>query len=337
MTKYTQKGLTLLEILISVSIAGILIAAISGFINTALNAGQTTHFQNDTQQQARFAMQRMTRAVSKSRQLRLPLGENLNTKCSESVRGDNSDSDANNNCNDIGVLAVALDPTLDRDKDGWADANNDKDFLDVNKSGTRDAGEPEQIDEDTGKDNNNDGASGIKDIDDDGDINADIDGLSTTDNDEDGINNEDSIDGVDNDNPLDGSIDEDIDKDMNGNLKPGITGVDDDYDGAVDDGVIDDDDEDGAVSEDWIDEQVFFLDKTDPNNYKLKERLPDINAVDGADYTEYVIVENVSQFRIERLLGANGSTVLVDITLTLSPPGSQPVILNTRVGVDGGL
>ncbi len=112
-----QQGLSLLEVLISVAIAGLLIAAISGMIGAALNTERGTRVQNDSLQQARFAMQSMVNAVSKSRQLLLPLGENPATAWSESQRN---------------VLAVTLDPTLDRDKDGWADANNDKDFLDVN-------------------------------------------------------------------------------------------------------------------------------------------------------------------------------------------------------------
>ncbi|SJM94539.1 hypothetical protein CRENPOLYSF2_4040006 [Crenothrix polyspora] len=305
MTKYSQKGLSLLETLITVAIAGVLIAAISGFINTALNVGQATHSQHDTLQQARFAMQRMSRAVSKSRQLRIPLGGSIRN-----------------------VLAVSLDPTLDRNKDGWADANNDKDFLDANKNGTRDTGEPERIDEDAGTDNNNDGLAGIKNIDDNGDGQVDV--KNTTDNDEDNGNGEDANNGIDDDG--DGSIDEDTDKDMNSDGKPGITGVDDDYDGTVDDGAIDDDDEDGAVSEDWIDEQVFYLSGT-----TLLERLPNINAVNGADYTEYAIADNVSQFRVERLMGGNGSAVLVDITLTLSPAGGKPFTLNTRVAISSGL
>lgn len=350
----SQTGLTLLETLIAVAIAGVLIAALSGVISTALNTGQTIHMQNDTLQQARFAMQRMVRAASKSRQLRIPLGENtdpINSPWSESVRGDTADGYP-----DIGVLAVSLNPTLDRNKDGWADANNDKDFLDVNKSGTRDAGEPERIDEDTGVDNNNDGFSGIKGIDDNGD--GQVDGKNTADNDEDGGNNEDSMNitkdaltkATDDDPTPDGSIDEDIDKDMNKDNKPGIANFDDDYDDPnnPDEGNSDDDDEDGLRDEDWVDEQVFFLDNTDPKNIKLMERIPNINAVNGADYTEYAIAENVSQFRVERVLGANGSTVLVDITLTLwplgcdplkpnIPVGCEPVSLNTRIGVGSGL
>jgi prepilin-type N-terminal cleavage/methylation domain-containing protein len=317
MTKYTQKGLTLLEILIAVAIAGVLITALSGVINTALNAGQSTHMQNDTLQQARFAMQRMSRAVSKSRQLRIPLGENPATPSPqlESVRN---------------VLAVSLDPNLDRDKDGWADANNDKDFLDVNKNGTRDAGEPERIDEDTGNDATNDGKAGIAGIDDDND--GAVDEGASTDNDEDSISFEDTINDTDDDG--DGSIDEDFGKDMNGDGKSGTSGVDDDFDGTIDEGNSNtaDDDEDGVGGEDWIDSQVFFL-----NGTTLMERMPNINPDDGTAYSEYVIAENVTQFRVERVLGANGSTVLVDITLTLSPSSGQPFSLNTRVGIGSGL
>lgn len=311
----SQTGLTLLEMLISVVIAGLLIAALSGVISTALNTGQTIHMKNDTLQQARFAMQRMSRAVSKSRQLQIPLGENTTTAWSESVRN---------------VLAISLDPTLDRNKDGWADANNDKDYLDVNKNGTRDAGEPERIDEDTDNDATNDGKAGIAGIDDDFD--GVVDEGASTDNDEDSISFEDIINDTDDDG--DGSSDEDFGKDMNGDGKSGISGVDDDFDGTIDEGNSNtaDDDEDGVGGEDWIDNQVFFLSGT-----TLTERLPNINAADGAAYTEYPIAENVSQFRVERVLGANGSTVLVDITLALLPSGGEPVSLNTRIGVGSGL
>jgi prepilin-type N-terminal cleavage/methylation domain-containing protein len=317
MTKYAQTGLTLLETLIAVAIAGILLAAISGFVNTALNAGQSTHSQNDTLQQARFAMQLMNRAVSKSRQLRIPLGENSTTAWSESIRN---------------VLAVSLDPTLDRNKDGWADANNDKDFLDVNKNGARDAGEPERIDEDFDLDSNSDGMPGIINIDDDGDGTVDEgnSALARHDDDEDGQADEDVINGLDDDS--DGAIDEDPFSDMNNDGKAGVSGVDDDLDGTVDEGDQNDDDEDGSVIEDWADEQVFFLSGT-----TLMERLPNINGADGTAYMEYAIAENASQFRVERVVGANGSTVLVDITLTLSPPVGDPVSLNTRVAVGGGL
>ena len=107
--------------LIAAVIAGFFMKALTDVVNTALDTGQSTHQQNDNLQQARFALQRMTRAASKSRALRIPLAENAATAWSESVRN---------------ALAVGLDPTLDRDKDGWADANNDRDYLDVNKNGS---------------------------------------------------------------------------------------------------------------------------------------------------------------------------------------------------------
>jgi prepilin-type N-terminal cleavage/methylation domain-containing protein len=308
-----QQGLSLLEVLLAVAIGGVLIAAISGVVGNALDAGRDTRVQNDTLQQARFAIQRMVHAVSKTRYLMIPLGENPATTWTESIRN---------------VLAVTLDPTLDRNKDGWADANNDKDFLDVNKSGSRDAGEPERIDEDTDNDSTNDGKSGIIGIDDNGD--GTVDAQNVMDNDEDSLKFEDNINRIDDDG--DGSIDEDTDWDMNGDGKPGVAGVDDDFDGLIDEGNKDDDDEDGVRNEDWLDPVVYFL-----SGNTLMERLPNINPVSGTNYTEYPIADNVSQLLVTRLMGGNGSTALVEITLTLSPPGADPVTLTTRVGVASGL
>jgi prepilin-type N-terminal cleavage/methylation domain-containing protein len=309
----SQQGLSLLELLISLAIAGLLIAAISGVVGTALNAQRGTQVKNDTLQQARFAMQRMVNAVSKTRYLMIPLGENPSTAWSESQRN---------------VLAVTLDPTLDRDKDGWADANNDKDFLDVNNNGAKNVGEPERIDEDTAADNTNDANAGIAGIDDGG--NGVVDDGSANNNDEDSSDFEDGINGIDDD--VDGSIDEDNNIDMNGDGQPGITGVDDDFDGSIDEGKKDDDDEDGVISEDWRDPVVYFL-----NGTTLMERMPNINPASGADYTEYPIADNVSQLLVKRVMGGNGTTALVDISLTLSPPGADPVTLNTRIGVGSGL
>ena len=121
-----QQGMSLLEIVISVAIAGMLMAGISSAISGAIEAQRNTRAQNEALQQTRFALNRMVTAVSKTRYLMIPLAENPATAWAESQRD---------------VLAVTLDPTLDRDQDGWADANNDKDFLDVNNNGTRNVGE----------------------------------------------------------------------------------------------------------------------------------------------------------------------------------------------------
>ncbi|MDD5112484.1 MAG: prepilin-type N-terminal cleavage/methylation domain-containing protein [Methylobacter sp.] len=308
-----QQGFTLLETLIALTIAAMLIVTISGVVNTALTAQLVTKAQHDNLQQARFAMERMVNAVQQSKMLMLPLNENATTAWSESVRN---------------VLAVSLEITLDNNKDGWADANNDMDFLDINNNGSRDTGEPERIDEDVNKDNTNDAASGIIGIDDDGD--GLIDESSATDNDEDGQQNEDIINGLDDD--ADGSTDEDLDQDMTGDGKAGISGIDDDFDSQIDENPVNDDDEDNITGEDWLDPHVFYL-----NGTTLMERLPTILPANGASYTEYVIAENVSQFRVERIIPGNVTSVLVDITLTIAPAEGAPLTLNTHVVVSGRL
>lgn len=316
-SKTKQQGYTLVEMTLALLIAAILILGMDGILNTALQARRYAEDQNKTLQQARFAMQQMLTAVSKTRRLLLPMGDNPATAWSESIRD---------------VLAVTLDPTMDRNKDGWADANNDKDYLDVNNNGSRDVDEPERVNEDTGGDINDDGEAGIKGIDDDGDGAVDESDATTAskDDDEEGTSDEDYLNGVDQD--ADGQIDEDISGDMNFDFAPGILGVDDDFDGSIDEGNIQDDDEDGSPNEDWFDTVVFFL-----NGTTLMQRIPDINPVDGTDYTEYPIAEDVSQLRVERILANDGESVLVDITLTISPVDIEPVTLNTRIGVASGL
>jgi len=116
--------------------------------------------------------------------------------------------------------------------------------------------------------------------------------------------------------------------DVNGDNQPGVAGYDDDYDGSIDEGTNNDDDEDGSRDEDWFDPVVFFL-----NGTTLMERLPDINPAHGADYSEYAIAENVTYFRVERIAGA--STLLVDLTLEITLPDSEPTSLNTRVRIGG--
>jgi len=308
-----QSGLTLIELLIAVTIAGFLITGMQGLVSKALNAETSTRIRNDSLQQGRFAMQLMVKSVRMTRRLMIPLAENTNTVYSESERD---------------VLAVTLDPTLDRDQDGWADGNNDKDYLDVNGNGSRDAGEPERVDEDTQGDMTNDNKSGIILIDDDGDGN--IDESAVADDDEDSLFDEDKLDNIDNDN--DGSIDEDMGHSMRETGSPGIQGVDDDYDGSIDEGDGKDDDEDGPQGEDWLDPVVYFL-----NGTTLMQRVPNINPTDGADYQENPIVENVSDFKVIRIPQGSSGVVLVDITLEITSSDGELVSFNTRVGVGSGL
>ncbi len=311
-------GFTLIEVLVTVVIMGLILLGIAGVLEQALRAESATRERNDLTRQARFALDRMTMAVSATKLLLVPLAENPVTAWSESVRNP-------------GVLAVTLDPTLDRDGDGWADANNDKDFLDLNQNAVRDPGEPERIDEDLDNDATNDGKAGIAGIDDDGD-NA-IDEGNSVDDDEDGdFGNEDWLNGADDDG--DGAVDEDFDKDLNRDGSPGVAGVDDDGDGLIDEGMpslLDDDDEDGQKSEDWLDVVAYFL-----SGSTLIERTPNQNPVDGNDFTERIIADNVASFRVERIPKGAGRAVLVDITLALAGDKVN-VQLHTRVRVGAGL
>lgn len=314
-------GFTLTEVLVTVVILALILVGIAGVLEQALRAESATRERNDLTRQARFALDRMTRAVSATNLLLVPLAENPGTAWSESVR-------------DPGVLAVTLDPTLDRDNDGWADGNNDKDFLDLNQNAIRDPGEPERIDEDLDNDATNDGKAGIAGIDDDGDgaIDEADDGEDVVDDDEDNVSsNEDWVNGIDDDG--DGAVDEDFDKDMNRDGAPGVAGVDDDLDGLIDEGMpslLGDDDEDGQNSEDWLDVTAYFLSGT-----TLMERMPNVNPGDGNDFSERVIAGNVTRFRVQRVPQGAGRAVLVDITLGLTGENAN-VELHTRVRVGAG-
>ncbi len=313
-SKTHAAGFTLTEVLVTVVILALLLVGIAGVLEQTLRAESATRERNDLTRQARFALDRMTAAVSATRLHLLPLAENPGTAWSESVR-------------EPGVLAVTLDPNLDRDNDGWADGNNDKDFLDLNQNAIRDPGEPERIDEDLSDETTNDSMPGIVGIDDDGDGSIDESAVME-DDDEDGSINEDLANGVDDDG--DGAVDEDGRHDMNFDGQPGVALVDDDLDGSVDEGHHFDDDEDGTLDEDWLDVVAYFLSGT-----TLVERTPNVNPVNGNDFTERVIAENVSRFRVERIPQGAGRAVLVDITLGLTGENAN-VELHTRVRVGAG-
>lgn len=172
-----QAGLTLVEVLLAVAIGGLLLAALHGVAGQALSAETEARERNDLERDARLAMGRMVAAVSGSPRLLLPLADRPSTTRVESVR-------------EPGVLALTLDPTIDRDRDGIADADNDGDG---------------RIDEDLSADASNDGAPGIAGMDDDGD--GVIDKGVVSDNDENGSADVDAVSGIDDDG--DGRVDED--------------------------------------------------------------------------------------------------------------------------------
>ena len=285
--------------IVSLAIAALIISSMIGMISGAFEAGKNTQDRNNVARDGRFAMQRMARTVSRSRHLVLPLPENVNTPWSESNRNP-------------GVIAVTMDPELDRDSDGVMDADNDADGL---------------IDEDLPDDNNFDGAPGILGIDDDGDglidEHAPDDGTPgwsaswySSNNDEDLDWSEEVLNGIDDDG--DGAIDEDINGDMDLAWRdPGR-----DYH---------DDDGDGTIDEDWYDLVVYHLDGSN-----LLERMPNLNPTSGADFTESVIAEKVVEFQVIRLATNNSNVILLDITLVVGD-GSNAARFQTKVRVGAGL
>lgn len=292
---------TLIEVLVAVAISSILMLSLAGVVTNTLAANEDSRKRNALTRDARFAMERMVRAVSRTQRLLVPFADKAWTAHSESIF-------------DPGVLAVTLDPTLDRDIDGIADADNDGDG---------------RVDEDLPGDTSNDGKPGLIGIDDDNSGIADhIDSPIVDDDESNDLQaDEDPIDGIDDEG--DQNVDEDPGPDNNGDGAPGIAGFDDDGDGSIDEGPHTDDDEDGLVNEDWYDAVVYFL-----SGSNLIERHPNLAPVDGTDYTERIIAEDVTSFRIERLPRALNRADLVDITLGLGS-GNASVLVQQRVRVGG--
>ena len=297
------QGFTLVELLVTIVIASLIMVAIGRVVGETLYLYATTIARQELTREASFAMSRLTAAVRGAEYLFIPLDENPSTVWSESVRE---------------VLALSLNPAVDRDQDGVADADDDGDGL---------------VDEDLKDDNNRDLAAGIVGIDDNGD--GIVDTMHSGDDDEDGVHGEDPINGIDDDN--DGSIDEDTGDDMNNDGASGLVGIDDDGDGTIDEDDLVDDDEDGKTNEDGYNPVVFFLSGT-----TLMERTPvtwDENGdatIDGLDFVENPVADNVSAFRVERLVKGARRKTLVDITLTLDS-GGDSITLHTLTRVGGAL
>ncbi len=283
--------MTLVEVLLTLAVVTVLLAGLSTVLAEALNQWRHGQGRSELLYQGRFAMERMVEAASRSRRLMVPLADNPATPWEEDERE---------------ILAVTLDPGLDRDSDGFADADNDKDGL---------------IDEDIPTDNTNDTVTGIIGIDDDGDGTIDelaAGGDGYTDNDEDGSKREDCIDGIDNDG--DGTVDEDIPKDndrLGGDKNP--------YDN----------DGDGLKHEDWLDPVVFFV---SADEKRLMERMPDLNPVSGADFTERAIAEAESvELEVERLtMEPDERAVQVKITLNLKDAQGESATFKAQVRVGRG-
>ena len=322
----TSNGFTLIELLISLALAGLLLVAMSGLVDRVLGTDELVTERNELQRDARFAMDRMVRTVSHTRNLLLPGADNPNTNWPEHVREQTvpASPPIGSSTFATAVLAVTLPEYVDLDADGFPDADDDNDG---------------EIDEDLPNDAHHDFQPGIMLVDDDGDGTVD-EGSSWAEDDEDGLENEDPIDGIDNDG--DGSIDEDPPSDSNGDGCPGICGVDDDSDGNIDGGNDDDDDEEGGEFEDGYDPVVFYLDGS-----SLIERMPvpwnedgistPDGPIDGRDFVTSTIANNVTRVRFERTVPTADSPQLVFIDLELTGNSGVVVNLSARVRVGGAL
>jgi hypothetical protein len=303
----------------------VLYVGIGGVASQALQTHDMVSEHNELTREARFAMEQMVRAVSRSPRLLLPLADNLATPWPEHIRVEPAAAVAPS-IKSTAVLAVTQDPAVDLDGNGTPDADNDGDG---------------RLDEDLPSDATKDGKAGITGIDDNGDGYIDDSAVGSWDDDEDDSADEDTVYN-NNDADGDGSIDEDPNADMNFDFAPGVSNVDDDGDLIIDEGGALNswnDDEDGLTDEDWYDPVVFYL-----VNGTLMQRIPapwDTNGsgtVTGSDYIEEPIAENVSRFRVERVPPKGNRPARVDLTLVLTgPDGKETVSLHHRVRVGGAL
>jgi prepilin-type N-terminal cleavage/methylation domain-containing protein len=312
-----MRGYTLLELLIALGLASLVMLGLGGVVRSSA-AGEAQRGERDAlAADAQFALERMTAALRDTPLLLLPFADNPGTGADEAVR-EQSIPARTGHASETAVLAVALPRTLDRNGDGLPDADTDGDG---------------RFDEDHHTDSTDDGATGIKGIDDDNDGLVDEILLYVGDDDEDGALGEDPLNGLDDDG--DGGVDEDVPVDMDDDGRPGVSGVDDDGDGVADEGNYSDDDEDGRVSEDGIEPVVFHL-----NGATLMERVPvpwDVNkdgSVNAGDWVDEPLAEGVTFFRVERITG--GRSDLVDLTLELASASGIRVRLATRRRVGPG-
>ncbi|MDJ0833728.1 MAG: hypothetical protein QNJ69_09425 [Gammaproteobacteria bacterium] len=319
-----HSGFSYIELLLAVAIGTILMGALIGVVYTASESQDDVEQRNKLTSDARFAMNRMLDMLGRSDHLMLPLRDNPDTNWPEHIREQTRPPSPPIGSSTLAtaVLAFALPKDIDANNDGFPDADNDKDG---------------KIDEDLPTDNNNDGEDGILGIDDDGD--GSVDESTVNDNDEQGGELDDLINGLDDDG--DGSIDEDVGGDMNGDGEDGIIGVDDDGDFSIDEpaGSAIDDDEDEKVGEDWYDSVVYFMQGDD-----LVERMPvarDVNndsVIDGKDFIESDLADDVIRFRIERIDNPSLRRQLVDIQLDLINRDTGEVLqLHSRVRVGAEL
>ncbi len=321
------RGFTLVELLVATALAAALLTATGAIVANTLGSADVAAERNRLQRDARFAMERMVRTVSHSRNLLLPTVDSPFTDWPENIREQTIPASPPIGSSTLAtaVLAVTLPAYVDLDGDGYPDADDDRDG---------------RIDEDLPNDIHHDFLPGIMLVDDDGDGSIDESPGLYWDDDEGGSYNEDPFDGIDNDG--DGRVDEDPPSDNNYDGCPGICAVDDDRNGEVDGASGDDDDEDGGEFEDPYDPVVFQLDDN-----RLIERMPvpwneDGNSSpdgpnDGRDFVAAPIADNVTRLRFEKAEAGAGTDPLILIDLELTGQTGAAVSLSAQVRLGGAL
>lgn len=222
-SQHSEKGFTLTELLIAISIMTLLTVAAAGLVYSYLEAQEESERASTLHQEALLTMERMTLVVKGCTFLHIPNSHSNNRQLLAVSGMGNDDNDF--------YFGDPLFPRIDEDVN-----------LDMTKESS--PGIP-------GWDDDGDGH-----IDEDSGL---PDSLYTQDDDEDGLANEDPLDGWDNDG--DGNVDEDTGEDMTDDGHPGIEGIDDDCDGPIDEGLyLSDDDEDDTTNEDWLNPRLFHYD-----------------------------------------------------------------------------
>jgi prepilin-type N-terminal cleavage/methylation domain-containing protein len=261
MRTLSQRGFTLVELLVSIAIFALIAVGASALLSAAIDTRAVGDARYGLYREGLMIMERLTSHARRCTFLLIP----------------NDHQEVRN------ILAFS----------GMVNKHNEYYF-----------GDPlfPRIDSDITSDMDDDGANGILGIDDDGDGWVDESVLSTwRDDDEDGIYNEDRLDGADNDG--DGNIDEDTPADMNSDGAPGIKGVDDDGDGAVDEGSLYDDDEDGDLTDSGIVTEIYYVNS---GTHELWDHVPYLGA-------PRLLSSRVSTFQVT---WESPDRILIKLTLT---------------------
>ncbi len=275
-----EKGFTLVELLLVITIMGIIAGATMPLLSAMLNAHASVSARSSLYHEGLMIMGRITNGLRKTTIVAVPNGHNITRDLLAFSRLVNTDNDF-----------YFGDPLFPR------------------------------IDEDTG-DSYSGSGPGIVGVDEDGD--GTVDEGNWKDEDEDGLFNEEWLNGTDNDR--DGNIDEGIRSNSMKNNVQGILDFDDDGDGQVDEGggsLKDDDDEDGVENEEEI---LFVVYVYNPFTDTLTEIHSDSDTGINSPAPQVVLSTQVTNFQ-----AIYESPALIQITLELTGEDGKVVTFAEHV------